>query len=126
MFPVARKRFLLGQRTTARIGSASLDCRRRPWRHALGSESMVRTLAAALATALLAPAAASARVDAGSFRVQAEQPVTAASYVITGHGWGHGVGMSQYGAYGFAQRGYSYTRILAHYYRGASLGLAPR
>lgn len=36
-------------------------------------------------------------------------------------GSGHGVGMSQYGADGMARRGFSYERILAHYYRGTRL-----
>ena len=38
------------------------------------------------------------------------------SYNFTGRGWGHGVGMCQYGAYGFAQMGLKYDRILKHYY----------
>jgi stage II sporulation protein D len=42
--------------------------------------------------------------------------------VLNGHGWGHGLGMSQWGAYGFAKRGWTYDRILAHYYRGTTLG----
>lgn len=46
-------------------------------------------------------------------------------FVINGRGWGHGVGMSQWGANGFARRGSSYDRILTHYYRGTSLGKAP-
>jgi SpoIID/LytB domain protein len=46
-------------------------------------------------------------------------------FVISGHGWGHGVGMSQYGAYGYAQKGYTYDQILAHYYPGTELGAAP-
>ena len=37
---------------------------------------------------------------------------------VSGHGWGHGLGLSQWGAYGYAQHGWSYTRILAHYYPG--------
>jgi len=41
--------------------------------------------------------------------------------VFTGHGWGHGVGMSQYGAYGYAQHGWTYQQILAHYYPGTTL-----
>jgi stage II sporulation protein D len=41
---------------------------------------------------------------------------------VTGRGWGHGIGMSQWGAYGFAQRGATYGQILAHYYRGTELG----
>ena len=43
---------------------------------------------------------------------------------VTGRGWGHGIGMSQWGAYGFAQRGATYEEILAHYYRGTQLGKA--
>jgi stage II sporulation protein D len=41
----------------------------------------------------------------------------AATWVIRGHGAGHGVGMSQYGAYGLARHGRSYQAILGHYYR---------
>ena len=48
-----------------------------------------------------------------------------ATFVIAGHGWGHGVGMSQYGAYGYAQQGFGYARILAHYFPGTQLGPAP-
>ena len=46
-------------------------------------------------------------------------------FVISGRGWGHGVGMSQWGANGFARRGTSYDRILAHYYRNTSIEEAP-
>ena len=46
-------------------------------------------------------------------------------FVISGRGWGHGVGMSQWGANGFARRGHDYRRILAHYYRGTAIGKAP-
>jgi stage II sporulation protein D len=42
-------------------------------------------------------------------------------FVIKGHGWGHGVGMSQWGAYGYAQNGWTYDKILAHYYPGTAL-----
>jgi stage II sporulation protein D len=45
--------------------------------------------------------------------------------VVTGKGWGHGVGMSQWGAYGYARHGWSWQRILAHYYPGTGLGTAP-
>jgi stage II sporulation protein D len=49
------------------------------------------------------------------------------SLTIRGRGYGHGVGMSQYGALGFAKRGSGYREILAHYYRGTSLGvLSPK
>jgi stage II sporulation protein D len=43
---------------------------------------------------------------------------------ISGKGWGHGVGMGQWGARGFALRGVGYREILAHYYRGTQLGKA--
>lgn len=36
-------------------------------------------------------------------------------------GFGHGVGMSQYGAFGMAKNGYKYNEILAHYYKGTNL-----
>ena len=45
-----------------------------------------------------------------------------ATFEITGGGYGHGIGMSQYGAYGYALHGESYQSILAHYYQGTSLG----
>ena len=38
-----------------------------------------------------------------------------------GGGWGHGVGMSQTGAVGLAEKGATYDRILAHYYQGIAL-----
>jgi stage II sporulation protein D len=38
-----------------------------------------------------------------------------------GSGFGHGVGMSQWGAYGLALRGSSHEQILRHYYRGTTL-----
>ena len=46
-------------------------------------------------------------------------------FLIDGRGWGHGVGMSQYGARGYARAGWRYERILKHYYRGAKLQLVP-
>lgn len=49
----------------------------------------------------------------------------AATLVIRGAGDGHGVGMSQEGALGYAQHGYGYQAILAHYYTGTALGQAP-
>ena len=46
-------------------------------------------------------------------------------FLISGAGWGHGIGMAQYGAHGFAQNGWTYDQILAHYYPGTALGFAP-
>jgi stage II sporulation protein D len=43
------------------------------------------------------------------------------SYTFTGRGWGHGVGMCQYGAYGMAKMGLKYDAIIQHYYTGVAL-----
>src|SRR5579871_4833393 len=48
-----------------------------------------------------------------------------AELTIVGHGWGHGRGMGQYGAYGYALQGQPYTWILSHYYGGTTLSQAP-
>ncbi|MEB3357960.1 MAG: SpoIID/LytB domain-containing protein [Synechococcales bacterium] len=42
-------------------------------------------------------------------------------FFISGRGFGHGVGMSQWGAYGMAAHGYNYQQILGHYYQGVGL-----
>ena len=79
---------------------------------------MRRTLLTAVVLPLVVASAVSARVAQPA-------PTTAATFIVTGHGWGHGVGMSQYGAYGFAQKGWSYSKIVLHYYEGTQLGAAP-
>lgn len=43
------------------------------------------------------------------------------TFVFTGRGWGHGVGMCQVGAYGLAREGYSVSAILQKYYTGIKL-----
>src|SRR5918993_1810869 len=50
----------------------------------------------------------------------------AVRHVIRGAGFGHGIGMSQYGAYGYALEGAKYPGILAHYYKGTRLSTAPQ
>ena len=52
-------------------------------------------------------------------------PAGASTLVVEGAGDGHGVGMSQDGAFGFARHGWPYQAILAHYYTGTTLGQAP-
>jgi stage II sporulation protein D len=74
----------------------------------------LRTTALLASTAILA---AVALVPAGA--------AAAPMQVVRGAGFGHGIGMSQYGAYGMAQQGWSYRRILGHYYKGTKLGQAP-
>lgn len=44
-----------------------------------------------------------------------------ASVTITGSGWGHGLGLSQWGAHGMASRGYKYNDILQYYYSGINI-----
>jgi stage II sporulation protein D len=46
----------------------------------------------------------------------------ASSLVIKGRGYGHGIGLSQYGALGFAQHGTGYKEIVDHYYRDTVIG----
>jgi stage II sporulation protein D len=62
---------------------------------------------ASVATALCASASASQ---------------AASTFYITGAGNGHGIGMSQYGAYGYALHGWTYRQILGHYYQGTGIG----
>src|SRR5690242_20607439 len=79
---------------------------------------MRRTAAIASILLLAFGPAAAARVDANA-------AAGGATFVVTGHGWGHGVGMSQYGAYGYAQKGVGYEKIVLHYFPGTELGDAP-
>jgi SpoIID/LytB domain protein len=75
-----------------------------------------RPLAASLATfaALLVLLAGAASASAATQEL-----------VIEGGGYGHGVGMSQQGALGYAEHGFTYQQILAHYYTGTALGSVP-
>jgi hypothetical protein len=76
---------------------------------------MVSTFAAALLAALglSGPSATHAA------------PPSGATFFVSGHGWGHGVGLAQYGAYGYALHGWAAEDIVAHYYPGTELGQAP-
>lgn len=47
--------------------------------------------------------------------------ISSDNVVITTYGYGHGVGMSQYGANGMAKEGYNYKDILKHYYTGINI-----
>lgn len=50
-----------------------------------------------------------------------EMEQVGSNVIIQTKGYGHGVGMSQYGALGMAKKGYSYQEILMHYYTGTTL-----
>src|SRR5919204_4888060 len=71
-------------------------------------------LLAAVSLSLLAAPSATAQ--------EAPPLVTVTTFAFSGHGWGHGVGMSQWGAYGYALHGWKYQRILSHYYPGTRMG----
>lgn len=84
---------------------------------------MTRTRTLALLLGFLLPAFVLAAPpahadDSGRARVPS-------SFRIAGSGFGHGVGMSQYGAYAMAVAGRSAEQILEYYYPGAALGTAP-
>jgi stage II sporulation protein D len=49
------------------------------------------------------------------------ESAAASALVFTGHGWGHGVGLAQWGANGYARHGSDYRSILAHYYQGTTI-----
>ncbi len=53
--------------------------------------------------------------------VAAAPALGASRLVVRGAGFGHGIGMSQYGAFGFAEKGADHAAILAHYYSGTQL-----
>ncbi len=69
-------------------------------------------LAPLFGVALLVPVAAPARADEVAVRP------ASASFTLTGRGYGHGRGMSQWGAYGAATAGLTWPQILAFYYPG--------
>ena len=81
-----------------------------------------------VAVALVAVAGIGAGL--GSSAPQANAVINSASslsaFRFDGGGWGHGVGMSQYGAYGMAQNGASAGQILAKYYLGTELRQLPQ
>jgi stage II sporulation protein D len=78
-----------------------------------------------IAVAVLAVSAALAAGPVAAADRYVAPAGSGALFVFTGHGWGHGVGMSQYGANGYAQHGWTAPQILAHYYPGTTLGKAP-
>src|SRR5262249_1125867 len=80
-----------------------------------GRYSRKRSRMARTAVALIAVSAAVAFASAphaapGPYVAPARSGVL---FLFSGHGWGHGVGMGQWGAQGYAQQGYTYEQILA-------------
>ena len=62
-----------------------------------------------------------ARIQARSWGLKSTRFVMAGDLLVRGEGWGHGVGMSQYGARALALAGYSYGQILGFYYPDTQL-----
>lgn len=60
-----------------------------------------------------------------SYDSLSEAPGKFGVFIFDGRGWGHGVGMSQWGAYNMAAQGYSYKQILDHYYKNSNLAKSP-
>src|SRR3954467_6146737 len=85
---------------------------------------VVVLLAAGGVASLLAGGPRAVRAATTTATTPAGAAPAASVLVLRGHGWGHGLGMSQWGAYGYAKRGWTYDRILAHYYSGTTLGPA--
>jgi stage II sporulation protein D len=79
------------------------------------------------AVAALGVAALTAGVIGTAVQAHADTAVSPKSSAITivGAGWGHGKGMSQYGAYGAATKGLDYSEIIDFYYPGTKLEALP-
>jgi stage II sporulation protein D len=85
----------------------------------------VRRFPTLVAGAAIAAAAASAFTSGGSSAAAPAPRQGTPTFVVSGRGWGHGVGLSQWGAFGYAKEGATFDEILAHYYQGTQLGPAP-
>ncbi len=73
--------------------------------------------------AALAGAVALSATAMGDVRAASGQGFSGPTIEISGYGFGHGRGMGQWGAYGYATiYGWSYQQVLAHYYAGTTLG----
>jgi stage II sporulation protein D len=75
---------------------------------------MARARSAALLAVLLIAAATAPAANA------------AVTWVVRGAGFGHGVGLSAYGAYGYGRHGFGYRQILHHYFRDIQITTLPR
>jgi SpoIID/LytB domain protein len=87
-----------------------------------GGRLRYRSAMSIVATAVIAPIAivtAGGGAEGQTYYV----PVTG-QWTISGHGYGHGRGLSQYGAQGAATKGLRYRKILSFYYPGTSVGTA--
>ena len=81
-----------------------------------------RLLGAAVVVALIGTSAVLTTIPA---RADSAVSARSGSFTIRGAGWGHGWGMSQYGAYGAARKGLSWKQILTFYYPGTRVSSVP-
>jgi stage II sporulation protein D len=70
---------------------------------------------------LVGPDVASSQLPAAPPPILPPIQVPQPTLLAVGRGFGHGVGMSQWGAYALAQRGEGYPEILRYYFRGTDL-----
>ncbi len=73
------------------------------------------------ATGVALPPVPPPPLPAFTLPVPADSRAEVVQLVAVGRGFGHGVGMSQWGALAMAQRGDTFASILQHYYRGTAL-----
>jgi stage II sporulation protein D len=88
----------------------------KPWQRAHRALGGLAVVSLAAALSLAAAPSVSAHTSAA---------VEASGLTISGHGFGHGVGLSQWGAKERAGAGQTYRQILSFYYPGAALGTGP-
>jgi stage II sporulation protein D len=86
----------------------------------VGGRALEGWSAVALAAVVLVGGASTAQADGGEDVDVVARPADGV-YDIQGQGWGHGRGMSQWGAHEAAEKGHSYKKILGFYYPGTTL-----
>ncbi len=82
----------------------------------LPGDGITSTMRRRITFAIAATLAASILVSGGDGAATA-----ASTFTFYGSGYGHGIGMSQWGAYGLAQMGWGHTDILTHFYQGTDV-----
>ena len=88
-------------------------------RHRISRAAAVAYVAAAAAAPVVAA------VGPASYTVVPARAQSPASVTLSGHGFGHGIGMGQWGALGYALAGQPYGWILDHFYGGTNAGTVP-
>jgi stage II sporulation protein D len=117
----ARANLIAGQVATVASYDSQLDSLRRQTLIRLaGLQGQSRSLQAALDRYEIEAAQAALRGSGASYAASCPPAPPAGSVRFCGHGWGHGVGLAQWGAKGMALAGLSYRFIDQHFYTGAT------